>query len=46
VTLLDGGVLVRASGTEPYIRVTVEARTPGRAEEILRKATKSVKRLL
>jgi phosphoglucosamine mutase len=46
VNLLDGWVLVRASGTEPYIRVTVEARTPGRAEEILRKATKSVKKLL
>ncbi|MGQ9788742.1 MAG: phosphoglucosamine mutase [Candidatus Hadarchaeaceae archaeon] len=46
VDLLDGWVLVRASGTEPYVRLTVEARTPGRAEEIMRKTTKFLKRML
>ncbi|MBC7218594.1 MAG: phosphoglucosamine mutase [Hadesarchaea archaeon] len=45
VELLDGWVLVRASGTEPYIRLTAEARTPGRAEEILKKAAKVLKRM-
>jgi len=38
--LEDGWVLVRASGTEPIIRVTAEARTPGRANEIVKKAVK------
>ncbi|MFB6192418.1 MAG: phosphoglucosamine mutase [Haloarculaceae archaeon] len=31
----DGWFLVRASGTEPVVRVTAEARDPGRADELL-----------
>ncbi|MEM3452524.1 MAG: phosphoglucosamine mutase [Candidatus Hadarchaeum sp.] len=46
VNLLDGWVLVRASGTEPYVRVTAEARTPGRAEEILSKTVKLLKKII
>jgi phosphoglucosamine mutase len=38
--LRDGWVLVRPSGTEPYIRVTAEARTSERAREIAEKAVK------
>jgi phosphoglucosamine mutase len=36
----DGWVLVRPSGTEPYIRVTAEGRTSTRAKELAGKATK------
>ncbi len=36
----SGWVLVRPSGTEPYIRVTVEGKTSSRAEEIAKKAVK------
>jgi len=36
-------VLVRPSGTEPYIRVTAEGRTPGRAREIVEKSAKVLK---
>jgi len=39
----SGWVLVRPSGTEPYIRVTVEGKTPTRAKEIGRKAAKILK---
>ncbi|MFH1821418.1 MAG: phosphoglucosamine mutase [Methanobacteriota archaeon] len=46
VNLEDGWALVRASGTEPYIRVTAEARTPGRADEIVKKAAKVLKRAI
>jgi len=42
--LEDGWVLVRASGTEPYLRVTAEARTPGRADEIAKKAVKVLRK--
>ncbi|MGC8816449.1 MAG: phosphoglucosamine mutase [Candidatus Hadarchaeum sp.] len=45
VNFLDGWVLVRASGTEPYIRVTAEARTPGRAEEILKATIGALKKM-
>ena len=41
--LKDGWVLVRPSGTEPYIRVTAEGRTPARAKEIAGKAAKILK---
>jgi len=41
--LKDGWVLVRPSGTEPYIRVTAEGRTPARAEEIAGRAAKVLK---
>lgn len=44
LNLEDGWVMVRASGTEPFIRVTAEARTPGRANEIVRKAVKVLRR--
>ncbi len=43
LNLVDGWVLVRPSGTEPYIRVTAEARTPGRAHEIAKKAVRVLK---
>jgi phosphoglucosamine mutase len=42
--LEDGWVLIRASGTEPVIRLTAEARTPGRANEIARKAVRALKK--
>jgi phosphoglucosamine mutase len=41
--LEDGWVLVRPSGTEPYIRVTAEGRTPGRAREIAERSAKVLK---
>ncbi|ELY47126.1 phosphoglucosamine mutase [Natronorubrum bangense] len=34
ITVDDGWMLVRASGTQPIVRVTVEARTESRAEEL------------
>lgn len=46
LNLEDGWVLVRASGTEPLIRVTAEARTPGRAKAIARKAAKVLRRTI
>ena len=36
ITLKEGWVLVRPSGTEPVIRITCEAQTKERVEEILR----------
>jgi phosphoglucosamine mutase len=41
--LTDGWVLVRPSGTEPYIRVTAEGRTQARVKEITDKAVKTLK---
>ncbi|QFU83063.1 phosphoglucosamine mutase [Natronorubrum aibiense] len=35
IDLEDGWILVRASGTEPVVRVTAEARTESRAEELV-----------
>jgi phosphoglucosamine mutase len=35
VELADGWFLVRASGTQPLVRVTAESPDPGRAEELL-----------
>ncbi len=38
LNLEDGWVLIRPSGTEPYIRITAEGRTHERASEIAEKA--------
>lgn len=42
--LEDGWVLVRPSGTEPYIRVTAEGKTQARASELASRAAKILKR--
>lgn len=39
----DGWYLVRASGTEPKIRVTAEGRTPASADALLDEGTRAVK---
>ncbi|MFP3951489.1 MAG: phosphoglucosamine mutase [Candidatus Bathyarchaeia archaeon] len=39
----DGWILVRPSGTEPLIRITVEARTPIKAEGIMEKGKSLLK---
>ena len=41
----EGRVLVRASGTEPLIRVMVEAKTTQRAKEVAEKLASFVKTL-
>ena len=47
LSLKDGSwVLVRPSGTEPYIRVTAEGKTSARAKEIAGKAAKVLKGIL
>jgi phosphoglucosamine mutase len=46
MTLENGWILIRASGTEPLIRVTVEAETLGEAKEIIEKGIKLVKKLV
>ena len=43
ISLDDGWVLVRPSGTEPVIRITCEAKTEERAKEILENTKKIVK---
>jgi len=42
----SGWILIRASGTEPLIRVTVEAREKEKAEEIMHRGETYLKRLL
>jgi len=42
VDLDDGWFLIRASGTQPLIRVTAEARSESRAEEIVDQARKRI----
>jgi len=46
ITLENGWVLVRASGTEPIIRVTVEAESKNEAKTIMEKGIKPVKKLV
>ncbi len=42
----DGWVLIRPSGTEPIIRITVEARSEGKAEELLAASRRFVEKVL
>lgn len=42
----DGWLLVRLSGTEPLIRITVEAENKERTEEIMKKAIRLVNKLV
>ncbi|MDH5201095.1 MAG: phosphoglucosamine mutase, partial [Candidatus Bathyarchaeota archaeon] len=44
--LEDGWVLIRPSGTEPIIRITVEARSDSRAKELLAASRRLVKGVL
>jgi len=44
--LKQGWLLVRPSGTEPLIRITVEAETKKTAETIMKKAVKLVDKLV
>jgi len=44
LTLKNGWILVRPSGTEPLIRVTVEAKSAKEAEKIMEKGLKQVKK--
>jgi len=46
ITLENGWVLIRASGTEPLIRITAEAESADEAKEIMEKGIKLVKKLV
>jgi phosphoglucosamine mutase len=46
ITLENGWVLIRASGTEPLIRINAEAKSANEAKEIMEKGTKLVKKLV
>ena len=46
LVLSQGWLLIRPSGTEPQIRITVEATTGKRAESIMRKTTKLMDKLI
>jgi phosphoglucosamine mutase len=44
LTLSDGWILVRASGTEPFVRLTVEGKSLKRAREIMKSVVAAVKK--
>jgi phosphoglucosamine mutase len=44
--LRDGWILIRPSGTEPLIRLTVEAESMEKAKQTMNKATKLVKKII
>jgi len=46
LTLSSGWLLVRSSGTEPMIRVTVEAKTAEKAQVIMKASTKLINKLI
>lgn len=46
LTLSEGWLLVRSSGTEPMIRVTAEAKTAERTQEIMKAASQLIHRLM
>ncbi|UCC33698.1 MAG: phosphoglucosamine mutase [Candidatus Bathyarchaeota archaeon] len=46
LTLKNGWVLVRPSGTEPQIRITVEAENPEEARSIMEKSLKQVEKTI
>ena len=46
LTLENGWILVRPSGTEPLIRITVEVDSEKRAKEIIEKGVKTVKKAI
>jgi phosphoglucosamine mutase len=45
-TLEGGWVLVRASGTEPLVRVTVEGESLKAAKELMKETTRLVRKLV
>lgn len=46
ITLENGWLLIRASGTEPLVRITVEAESANEAKGIVEKGIKLVKKLI
>jgi len=46
LTLKDGWILIRASGTEPIMRLTVETESKEKTKEIMNKGLKLIKQLI